>query len=99
MVLNELCTNAVKYGSLSTPDGRVHISVTVEDDGKTLSIHWKESGGPPVKPPSRRSFGTRLIERGLVASLSGDVVLEFPADGVACTLRLSMDSLKPQISN
>lgn len=95
MVLNELCTNAVKYGALSNPHGMVSISAAVEEDGETLSIRWKESGGPPVVPPSRRSFGTRLIEKGLAGSLKGDVDLEFPPDGVACTMRLSMDALKP----
>lgn len=94
MVLNELCTNAIKYGALSNSDGFVSIAAAMEGDGRTLGIHWKETGGPPVAPPSRRSFGTRLIEQSLVGPLGGQVALEFPVDGVACTVRMAMDALR-----
>ncbi len=97
MVLNELCTNAVKHGALSTPGGMVNIVVAVEDDGETLNINWKETGGPAVTPPLRRSFGTRLIEKSLNGSLKGHAALEFSPDGVACTFRLSLQALRPPV--
>ena len=94
MVLNELCTNAIEYGALSTSDGFVKIAAAVESDGKTLRLHWKEIGGPPVARPSRRRFGTRLIEQSLVGPLGGHVALEFPVDGVACTVRMPVEALR-----
>ncbi|MGC1466151.1 MAG: HWE histidine kinase domain-containing protein [Pseudolabrys sp.] len=89
MALHELCTNAAKYGALSIPDGRVEISWqidTARDEGH-LVFRWAESGGPRVKPPSRKGFGMRLIENGLAAELSSDVNLAYNPDGVVFTLR------------
>ena len=66
MVIHELCTNAVKHGALSAPNGRVLISWAVsEDHPPRFQLHWKERGGPPVREPSRKSFGSRLIEQAL----------------------------------
>src|SRR4029077_17780350 len=62
MTLNELCTNATKFGALSVPAGRVEIAWTVEESGDCLHFTWTERGARVVKPPPRRSFGTRLIE-------------------------------------
>src|SRR5258706_298235 len=59
--LNELCTNAVKYGALSNGAGRIDIKSVVDE--KNLTLTWAERGGPPVREPTRRSFGTRLIHR------------------------------------
>lgn len=95
MVLNELCTNAVKYGALSTANGLVKISAAVRDDGKTLGICWKETGGPKITPPSRKGFGTRLIEQSLIGPVEGHVALDFPPDGLVCVILLSMDALTP----
>lgn len=95
MVLNELCTNAVKYGALSTPNGLVKISAALDDEGEMLGIRWKETGGPTVTLPSRKSFGTRLIEQSLVGPVEGHVDLDFPPDGVACVIRLSMRAIRP----
>ena len=61
LVINELCTNAVKYGALSTPNGRVSVTGHLDEAPKTLILTWAERGGPPVQPPSHRSFGTQLI--------------------------------------
>jgi two-component sensor histidine kinase len=80
MALHELATNAVKYGALSVPDGVVRIAWRVE--GQTLVLHWREAGGPPVSPPSRRGFGSRLLERSLVADLGGHVQVDYAASGV-----------------
>jgi two-component sensor histidine kinase len=64
--LHELATNAAKYGSLSTADGRVEITWSRTADGR-LSLRWIESGGPPVAPPTHRGFGTRVVEKNIIA--------------------------------
>lgn len=89
MALHELCTNAVKYGALSRDEGRVRIEWRVTDgaDGKqALQLRWSEHGGPLVTRPTRRGFGSRLIERGLKQDLHGDVKLDFARAGVVCTI-------------
>jgi two-component sensor histidine kinase len=84
MALHELATNAAKYGALSNESGRITLAWRV--DGATLRLEWREHGGPPVTAPTRRGFGTRLIERGLSAELGGEVRLAFEPDGVVCTM-------------
>ena len=61
MCLHELATNAVKYGALSNGSGRIHVGWQCQD-GATVRLSWQESGGPPVAPPTRKGFGSRLIE-------------------------------------
>jgi len=87
MAFQELATNAAKYGSLSTEAGEVVIRWAYQDQGaQRLHLVWQEIGGPPVTPPTRRGFGTRLIERSLAQDLNGDVTIEFAPDGVICTV-------------
>lgn len=90
LVLHEMATNAAKYGALSTPGGRIVLRWTVSaaPDGERLDLEWAEVGGPPVRPPARRGFGTRLIARSLGHAFGGTADLAFPPDG-AC-LRLTM---------
>ncbi|CAM3085420.1 sensor histidine kinase [Methylobacterium mesophilicum] len=79
MILHEVCTNAVKYGALSVPSGRASLGWTLEagaGGGRTLRIAWRERGGPPVAAPSRRGFGTRLLERGLAGRDSAALAYE-----------------------
>jgi PAS domain S-box-containing protein len=83
MALHELCTNASKYGALSAEGGRVTISVS-RDAGR-LCIVWRELGGPRVEPPTRRGFGSRMIE-GLARDLEGSAKLEFRPDGLVCSI-------------
>jgi PAS domain S-box-containing protein len=91
MAVHELCTNAIKYGALSNDTGTVHLTWRTDDaDGARLHIHWEERGGPPVVQPSKRGFGTRLIERTLAQDLQGTVSLEFAPSGVVCTLTSSL---------
>ncbi len=88
MALQELSTNAAKYGALSNETGEIQISWT-QDSTQTpphLHLRWEESGGPPVQAPKRRSFGTRLIERSLGLDLEGDVEIRFAPGGVICTV-------------
>ncbi len=96
MVLNELGTNAVKYGALSNADGRVEISAAVNMTGGNFRLRWVETGGPPVETPKRTSFGTRLIEHSFVSQLQGKAHLSFEPTGVVCVLDIPVASLKPQ---
>jgi two-component sensor histidine kinase len=88
MALQELGTNAVKYGALSNETGQIAIRWTVVSnaEGPRLEMIWQETGGPLVVPPSRRGFGTRLIERSLAQELHGDVSIAFAPSGVICTI-------------
>jgi two-component sensor histidine kinase len=95
MVLNELCTNAAKYGALSNASGRIDITATVDEAQKQFRLIWTESGGPPVHPPSRRGFGTRLIEHSFVRQLQAAARQTFEPLGVTCVLDVPLASLKP----
>ena len=92
MALQELATNAVKYGALSNATGIVRIAwnVAVKQGGTRLCLSWQEAGGPPVMPPTRRGFGSRLIERSLARDLGNAVVLTFAPTGVCCTLETDL---------
>jgi PAS domain S-box-containing protein len=83
--LNELCTNAVKYGALSNATGCVDITSTVDEKAQRFTLTWTEKGGPEVSEPTRRSFGTRLINR-LADQLHGEVRLRYEPAGVVCEL-------------
>jgi two-component sensor histidine kinase len=85
LVFHELATNAAKYGALSTPGGR--LSVSWEKRGDDVAIEWVESDGPEVATPSRRSFGSNLIERSL-GGFGGSAKLEFAPTGVVCRMTL-----------
>jgi len=91
MVLHELAANAIKYGAFSQPGGRVDIVWTATQsasgDEKLLALVWRELGGPKVRNPEHRGFGTRLLERSASYELGGEVSLEFAPEGVRCTLR------------
>jgi PAS domain S-box-containing protein len=91
MVLHELATNAIKYGALSNDAGRVEIAweTRQEKDRLHLSFYWKELGGPPVKAPERRGFGSSLIERALQGEAS-TTRLDFDPDGLRFTLEMTL---------
>ena len=86
LVFHELATNAVKYGALAREGGRVEISWRVDGEPARLDLRWRERGGPPVTPPTRRGFGSRLIERALAGDLRGKAVMVFAPDGLDCRL-------------
>jgi len=89
LALHELAVNALKYGAWSTDGGRVRVtwSTDLADDGaERLRFEWREQGGPPVSPPARRGFGSRLIERGLAAEMGGEVALRFEPEGLVCVV-------------
>lgn len=81
MTLNELCTNTTKFGALSVPRGCVDIIWTLDQQTQRLHLTWTEKNGPTVRPPEKRSFGTRLIET-LGKQLKGDVQLTYASTGL-----------------
>ena len=93
MVLNELCTNAVKYGALSNAAGKVTITATVDTAAKLFRLRWVESGGPEVTIPTRRSFGTKLIEHSFARQLNGEAELTFARFGVVCVLDIPVATI------
>ena len=92
MTFNELCTNTTKFGALSNSSGHVDIAWTVDEIGQRLRLTWSESGGPAVAPPTRRSFGTRMIE-SLGQQLSGQVHLAYEPSGFSYRLDVPLKSV------
>jgi two-component sensor histidine kinase len=92
MTFNELCTNATKFGALSVPAGRIEIGWTI--DQERLRLTWSEKDGPPVHPPTRRSFGTRMIET-LGKQLGGEAHLAYEPAGFVYTLDVPLSTVKP----
>ncbi len=91
MVLHDLTTNALKHGALSTPDGRIDITWTVECPGSdtVLDVTWREHGGPPVRPVSgRKGFGMRLMSRAFASA--GTATLQFEPRGIVCRIVLRL---------
>ena len=88
IALHELATNAVKYGAFSNETGTVTIDWTTVPaaTGDRLVLRWTERDGPAVMPPTRKGFGSWVIERGLVHELGGRVALDYQPQGVVCTI-------------
>jgi two-component sensor histidine kinase len=92
MALNELATNAAKYGALSNDTGIVMIDWSVDDEPTPrIRLRWEEVGGPPVTAPKRTGFGNRLI-RNLSNDAAAEVMMDFAADGFVCTFDLPLRS-------
>jgi len=92
MTLNELCTNTTKFGALSGRAGRVDLAWTVDEPNQKLHLVWTESGGPAVAQPTRRSFGTRMME-SLAQQLHGQVRLAYEPSGFIYTLDVPLSSV------
>jgi two-component sensor histidine kinase len=91
MALSELATNAAKYGALSSEHGTLSLVWELRQDlegAKTLDLEWRERGGPPVRPPTRRGFGGRLMERCIEGDLGGVFDLAFEPEGVHCRITI-----------
>jgi two-component sensor histidine kinase len=86
MVVNELATNALKYGALSTPAGSLVVGWRRVDDGNLL-FSWEESGGPPTTEPAAAGFGTFFMERAVVHELHGDITREYDAGGLKVKIK------------
>ena len=101
MVFHELTTNAAKYGALSAPGGAVEVQwqpVPAEDGGKDgklpmLRIDWTERGGPAVAEPTRRGFGSKLIEGSVAAEHGGDVRLVYDPSGLRCEILMPLEAV------
>ncbi|MBO9560860.1 MAG: PAS domain-containing protein [Caulobacter sp.] len=87
MVFHELATNAAKYGALSK-NGRLSVSWRQEEEG--LAFTWRETGGPAVFAPTRRGFGSRLIERSVASELRGRIELDYRPEGLVCAFWVPM---------
>lgn len=94
MALNELCTNALKYGALSTPNGKITLTTHIDGEAGLLGLRWVEEGGPPVSAPTRRGFGLRLIEMSLSRRLQGRSQINFAATGIICELDVPLPVIK-----
>ena len=81
LILHELCTNAVKYGALSNPNGTVEIAWKIESD-QSLHLRWEEIGGPAASPPTRTGFGSRLIGALVQGDLKGDIETAYSETGI-----------------
>lgn len=94
MAFNELLTNAIKYGALSRPEGRIMLSWEC-NGGCTL--RWEERGGPPAVAPSRQGFGIRVLNRALAYELGYPADLRFEPTGVICTIKMDLVDDDPQL--
>ena len=90
MAFHELATNAAKYGALSNEVGHVEVgwSFVTDKTQARLKLCWRECGGPPVSPPERKGFGSRLLERGLAHELDGAVRLDYAPAGLICEIEI-----------
>lgn len=97
MALHELSTNAAKYGALSQHDGTVsvrwHLGDSISGSSAPVELVWRESGGPAVREPTRRGFGSQLITRILPATMGGTATVEYLPDGLCWTLRTTLDAV------
>jgi two-component sensor histidine kinase len=95
MAIHELTINAAKYGALSVFGGKVDVSwsVTIDATRETLTIDWVESGGPAVMEPSRKGFGSRLLEFVLPGQIQAKTRINFAREGVRvhCTVPIPPD--------
>lgn len=90
MVLHELATNAMKYGALSSDRGRIDVRWDVDERDGWVVIRWQEQGGPPVAPPSRKGFGSRLLTDAVPRQLSGEVELDYKETGLQCRIAIPL---------
>jgi two-component sensor histidine kinase len=93
LVLHELLTNSAKYGALSTRSGQLSIGWQIVDD--MLAMTWEETGGPVVREPTTRGFGTRGILAGIEAQLGGQVSFDWRAEGLVCRLEVPVTERGP----
>lgn len=94
LVLHEMMTNAVKYGSLSVPEGRLALRWSFEP-ARGLVLDWRESGGPQVAPPRRAGFGSRLIRSTLEYDLKGQVEIDYALGGLKARIAIPALRIAP----
>lgn len=92
LVVNELATNAIKYGALAADEGTVAISWSTEDD--QLSVRWEERGGAAVEAaPDRIGFGSRLLDGTIVRQFGGTFLHDWQREGVVVSIRLPLSAI------
>ena len=96
LLLHELAPNATKHGALSVAEGHVTVAWTLTggQDEERLTLRWHEQGGPPVTPPQRRGFGSRLIESELSGAAGQMVRLAYEPGGAICAVEVPTASLR-----
>ena len=92
MAVHELASNAAKYGGLSTTTGRLSVAweILLGVGSPALTLTWAETSGPAVLAPTRRGFGTTLIERALAHELDAEVDRQFLAGGLLCVISVPL---------
>ncbi len=88
VILHELTTNAVKYGALSAADGRVEITLARIGE-RSLVLRWIETGGPPIEPPSRKGYGTEVMQGLAKLTLRGALHLDWRTEGLVCEIEIN----------
>jgi two-component sensor histidine kinase len=97
-MMHELTTNAMKYGALAAPHGIISVEwEVIYDRDPRLSLIWRESGGPTVVPPTRRGFGTYLIERALAGECGATIELDYKPAGLECRLNAPLSGLEDPV--
>lgn len=90
LALHELATNALKYGALSGDAGKVEIRWSIPQEG-WIELLWTERGGPPVAPPQRQGFGSRLITDAVSRQLGGTARIDHAPEGVTCRIAFPVE--------
>ena len=100
VIIDELATNAVKFGALSNDSGRIAVDWSISgakaDAAPLLSLTWRESGGPPVAPPTKSGFGIRLIQREVEHSHSGAARFDFAESGLSARFEIPLPPAKEE---
>jgi two-component sensor histidine kinase len=93
MAIHELTTNAAKYGALSDLGGVLSVTWQIEGAGaeRSLRLEWVEANGPPVSPPTREGFGSRLLNKALATQAGAKVEMKFALEGLRATVLLPID--------
>jgi PAS domain S-box-containing protein len=92
LALHELATNAAKHGALSSLKGKVGLTWQLQSD--ILTLHWVENGGPPIKTPSARSFGLKVIKASIEQQLGGKTTFDWNPKGLRCDLSIALRDVK-----
>jgi two-component sensor histidine kinase len=97
LALHELATNAAKYGALSAPGGTLSLRWSLEPEqtggGRVLRLRWQETGGPPVRPPTRSGYGSAFIRSGFRHGWKGGAVFDFQPEGLVCEISGSAEAV------
>src|SRR5690606_20824281 len=88
LVLHELATNAAKYGALSEPEGQLQVAWRIADN--QLQVEWNETCRRAIAPPTKKGFGTKVIEASIGAQLGGRIEHDWRRSGLKCTFSLPM---------